>query len=108
MRRLNTRFHQNTFSVTAKNVAAFLNSIDADEELLKDEKVQALRRQHLKDMESRSIITGINGAPLQLPLVPDAPYVSPFEAEMVGQPETDEPEQAEDSVCENFELAEAC
>src|SRR6185369_2355062 len=59
MRRVNARFHQSTFSLTARTVADFLRSIDQDEALLKDEKLQALRRQHLKDLEARSIITAI-------------------------------------------------
>jgi len=106
MRRVNARFHQNTFSLTARTVADFLRSIDQDEALLKDEKLQALRRQHLKDLEARSIITAINGEQLQLPLrLPEIP-VSP-ESEMAAVVATEEPVGVEESVCDDFDLAEA-
>ncbi|HET6976655.1 MAG TPA: DDE-type integrase/transposase/recombinase [Pyrinomonadaceae bacterium] len=106
MRRLNTRFHQNTFSLTARSVADFLRSINEDEAILKDEKLQALRRQHLKDLESRSIITAINGEQIHVPVtMPDLPATDPDELFPVAEPE--EPPVVEESVCDNFELAEA-
>lgn len=103
MRRVNTRFHQNTFSLTARSVAEFLRSIDTDEATLKDEKLQVLRRQHLKDLEARSIISAINGEQVHVPVtLPDLP-VSPAN-ELT--PTTEGPESPEDSVCDDFDLME--
>lgn len=106
MRRLNTRFHHHTFSLTARSVAEFLRSIDNDETVLKDEKLQALRRQRLKDMESRSLITTINGEQVHVPVaLLDAPLPSANEVSPTG--EIEQPAAVEESVCDDFDLAEA-
>jgi transposase InsO family protein len=105
MRRLNTRFHQNTFSVSANAMARFLRSIANDEEILKDKKLKALRGQHLKDLEARTIISTINQEPLPTQLVLPSSTL-PLEE----TPDLDfvEPDGLlDESVCEDFEIEEA-
>ena len=104
MRRVNTRFHQNTTSVTANGLARFLRSITEDEELLKDKKLKVLRGQRLKDLEARFIIGAINGeavpAPLELPVTTSAPR----ELDPVFH-DAEPGVTADESVYADFELA---
>lgn len=103
MRRVNTRFHQKTTSVTANGLARFLRSIAEDEEMLKDKKLKALRGQRLRDLEARAIISTINGesVPSQLYLP-----ISSSQPDEIGEGlHASEPEaDADESVCLDFEL----
>jgi hypothetical protein len=106
MRRLNTRFHQNTFSVSAHAMARFLRSIADDEEILKDKKLKALRGQHLRDLEARTIVSKINQEPSPDQLV--LPSSNSHREETRNDLDFAEPDGLlDESVCEDFEIEEA-
>ena len=106
MRRVNTRFHQNTFSVSANTMARFLRSIAEDEEILKDKKLKALRGQHLRDLETRTIISTINQEPSPAHLVLPISN-SPLDETPDNLDFAEGDGLLDESVCEDFEIEEA-
>jgi hypothetical protein len=103
MRRVNTRFHQKTTSVTANGLARFLHSIAEDEEMLKDKKLKVLRGQHLRDLEARAVISAINGES-----VPSQTYLpvptSPPDEIAQGFDYSESDIVSDESICVDFEL----